>query len=322
MHPSPGPAKRPGKIFRIASRIPVYARDLRANPRWGLMFVFGRFIALRRLVAGSPTPIAPADQSAMSPSIDLASPLSTMTAALREQGLARGLNLHRDVVDAIVRFADAEACYANFDRSKPFLAGNHEPAEQSYGCAIVVGHFLEKILDCSEIHALTGDPVLWSIARSYLGERAKLVATRMWWSFASSRSTAADKSLASQAFHYDLDDWRQLKCFFYLSDVDETRGPHAYIRGSHRNKPFGFQFSPFVGKDEDLLLRNYGEDAICTITGAAGTGFAEDPFGYHIGRPLTGERRLILELSFGTADVLGRRRFGALTDDREPETVG
>jgi hypothetical protein len=244
-----------------------------------------------------------------------------VNAALRDEGLARGLTLNRNVVEAIARFADEETCYANFDRTKPFLARDHQAAEQRYGRAIVVGHFLEKLLDCPEVGTLTGDPVLWTIAHSYLGEHAKLVATRLWWSFPSSRSTAADKSLASQAFHYDLDDWRQLKCFFYLSDVDEARGPHAYIRRSHRHKPFIFQFSPFVGKDEELLLRHYGQDAVCTITGPAGTGFVEDPFGYHVGRPVTGERRLILELSFGTSDVLDRRRFGALADKKEPEAV-
>jgi hypothetical protein len=285
------------------------------------MFIFGRFIALRRLVAGSARPSASFDDVTTSTSIDLELPLGAMNTALREEGLARGIALHRDVVDAIVRFAGEETCYANFDREKAFLAKNHDEAERSNDCAIVVGHFLEKILDCPEIQTLTGDPVLRSIARSYLGERAKLVATRLWWSFPSSRSTAADKSLASQAFHYDLDDWRQLKCFFYLSDVDETRGPHAYIRGSHRKKPFVFQFSPFVGKDEDLLLRNYGRDSVSTITGPAGTGFVEDPFGYHVGRPLMGERRLVLELSFGISDVLNRRRFGALADKREPALV-
>jgi hypothetical protein len=46
------------------------------------------------------------------------------------------------------------------------------------------------------------------------------------------------------------------------------------------------------------------------VTGSAGSGFAEDSFGYHAGTTLHDGRRLVLELSFGISDQLRRRRFG------------
>ncbi len=40
-------------------------------------------------------------------------------------------------------------------------------------------------------------------------------------SFPTKSASDADLSRASFKYHFDLDDWRMLKFFFYLSDVDE-----------------------------------------------------------------------------------------------------
>jgi hypothetical protein len=37
------------------------------------------------------------------------------------------------------------------------------------------------------------------------------------------------------------------------------------------------------------------------IEGPAGTGFVEDPFGFHTGTSVTGAARLILEIEYGVA---------------------
>ena len=123
--------------------------------------------------------------------------------------------------------------------------------------------------------------------------------------------------MASQnGFHFDLEDWRQLKVFFYLTDVGPDNGPHRYVRGSHTKRPLRHQFTLFVGKTEQQINEAYGTEAVTTMLGSAGTGFIEDPFGFHTATPVRAGRRLVLEISFGVSDVLHRRRYGELVPIR------
>jgi hypothetical protein len=127
------------------------------------------------------------------------------------------------------------------------------------------------------------DPLLLDVARHYLGSEAKLITTRTWWSFPAKSASEADLSRASFKFHFDLDDWRMLKFFFYLSDVDADAGPRVYVRGSHNRRRLEHQLTLLVGHPADEVLSFYGEDSAITLTGKAGTGFVEDAFGFHRG---------------------------------------
>lgn len=150
------------------------------------------------------------------------------------------------------------------------------------------------------------------MAEGCLGPAARLIATRLWWSFPSHDASASDLALASLAYHYDLDDWAQLKVFFYLTPVGPSQGPHVYVLGSHRRRTIKEQLRPFVGRSDAALKAQYPPEAFTQLTGEAGEGFIEDPFGYHKGEILREGRRLILELSFGLNDLLAARRYGAV----------
>ncbi len=58
------------------------------------------------------------------------------------------------------------------------------------------------------------------------------------------------------------------------------------------------RFTPAT-RAEPEVAATYGADAILAMTGAAGSGFLEDPFGFHTGTSVRRGRRLMLELSFG-----------------------
>lgn len=105
-------------------------------------------------------------------------------------------------------------------------------------------------MGCEAIGALACDSVLHQIAAGYLGTVSPfLIATRLWRSLSSRNARAIDLHQASQGrFHFDLDDWRQLKFFFYLTDVDLQPDPHVYVQGSHRCHALALLFTLFVGK--------------------------------------------------------------------------
>jgi hypothetical protein len=153
--------------------------------------------------------------------------------ALRSDGLFSGLVLPSDIHEEIADFAGRTPCFGNFDRRLEFMPGEHSEAEKRFGRSLLSGHFFERILDCPAALAIQRDPLLLDVAAHYLGGQAKLITTRVWWSFPTGAASDADKNLASLGkYHFDLDDWRMLKFFFYLKPVDADTGPPSRTRGS------------------------------------------------------------------------------------------
>jgi hypothetical protein len=106
---------------------------------------------------------------------------------------------------------------------------------------------------------------------------------------------------AQNRFHFDIDGWRTLKFFFYLTPTDAGAGPHQFIRGSHRRRKLLHQFTAFTGRPTGQLENFYSPDKFVTITGGAGFGFAEDPFVFHTGTLCRDQPRLMLEIGFGVS---------------------
>lgn len=301
------------KAARLLARLPIYLADARARPGWTVMFVLGRFTLARRvsvaLARRGDRDDATADVAGDDALADAS--VASVVEALRRDGICTGLRLPPATVADIRAFAGTHRCYGGMDRRMSFLPDEHDEAERRYGRKILVGHFLDTVLDCPAVADLVGSRWLRAVAAEYLRAPPKNIATRLWWSFPSSDPSPADLSLASQdGFHFDLDDWRQVKFFFYLTDVDARSGPHVYVRRSHARRPLSHQFTLFVGKPDAAIIAAYGADALERVTGSAGTGFVEDPFGYHTGTTMRRGRRLVLEISYGISDLLRRRRFG------------
>jgi hypothetical protein len=105
---------------------------------------------------------------------------------------------------------------------------------------------------------------------------------------------------AAQVFHYDLDDYRFIKFFFYLTDVDLYSGPHVLIRGSHKNKKLSHQLLGVrcASKPDEDIVGCYGAENLVTICGPAGLGFAEDATCFHKGTLPTQKERLLLQIEF------------------------
>ncbi|CDX18410.1 conserved hypothetical protein [Mesorhizobium sp. ORS 3324] len=207
-----------------------------------------------------------------------------MVEALRSDGLFSGIMLPQDIHEEIAAFAQRTPCFGNFDRRLELMPGEYDEAEKRFGRSLLSGHYFERILDCEAALAIQKDPLLLDVARHCLGGQAKLITTRVWWSFPTGKASDADKNLASLGkYHFDLDDWRMLKFFCYLTPVDTGTGPHVYVRGSHKHRALEHQLTFLVGHPAEQVQKVYAEDSPVTLTGEAGLGFVEDPFGFHMG---------------------------------------
>jgi hypothetical protein len=299
---------RSGSLLRrIAVRIPTYLTDLRENPAWLPMFVLARTMAGRRLHWLGAKRARRAD--AASDTMFAGVGCEAVVDALRTDGLFSGLVLPQAIHEEIADFAGRTACFGNFDRRLEFMPGDHAEAENRFGRSLLSGHYFERVLDCPAALAIQRDPLLLDVAAHYLGSQARLITTRVWWSFPTGEASDADKNLASLGkYHFDLDDWRMLKFFFYLKPVDAETGPHVYVRGSHRRRALRHQLTLLVGHPAEDVLDVYGEQSPVTLTGEAGLGFVEDPFGFHMGTVPARTPRLMMEVGFGVS-APSRRRF-------------
>lgn len=189
-------------------------------------------------------------------------------------------------------------------------------AESKLGKPILLAQYFNTTTECSTINKLACDPVLWLIASTYLGSCPTFVGANLWWNFPV-EALAEDRDKHAHVFHRDVDDFKFFKFFFYLTDVAEGDGAHVCVRGSHRQPPqirLGDRWNLRRYSDEEVR-QTYIANDILTISGLAGTGFAENTLCIHKASTPTHRPRLLLQLQFALFD------YGAMHDRRAPSTL-
>jgi hypothetical protein len=170
----------------------------------------------------------------------------------------------------------------------PFTIGQQPPVVRmaEYGLA--------DILSCPHLLELANHPGLLRLAADYIGCKPTISAIGLRWSF-------PDTGVATglQAFHRDADDWRFIKVFMYLTDVDEGSGPHVYVRGTHL-EPCGLRLKDYA--DEEIL-QAYGSERLISVTGPAGTAFTVNTHGIHKGTLPSERPRLLLQIQYSLLPV-------------------
>jgi hypothetical protein len=160
-----------------------------------------------------------------------------------------------------------------------------------------VAHLDEAALVRSEaVMRLANHPDVLSVVEAWLGARPTALFTA-WWSFANGAPAEH-----AQLFHRDKDDWRFVKLFVYLTDVDEDSGPHAFVPGSHR--PRRGEFNTQRRYQDEEVERVFGANATRYFTGKRGTAFLENTFGLHKGLPPLRGERLIFQVTYSLFPLL------------------
>jgi len=96
--------------------------------------------------------------------------------------------------------------------------------------------------------------------------------------------------------HRDIDSYRFVKMFVYLTDCPLNRGHHEVFLQSHRYTPFAL--GPIARYTKTEVERAIPEARYHTVEGRAGYAFVENTYAFHRGtKPLTGDR-LILNLMY------------------------
>ncbi len=101
--------------------------------------------------------------------------------------------------------------------------------------------------------------------------------------------------------HCDINGFKTLKFFFYLTDVDADAGPHEYIKKDLRGRTLRHQLlgQRVASLHEKALVLTYGEGSVVQVCGPAGLGFVSDPYYYHRGQIPTRTSRLLFQIELG-----------------------
>lgn len=293
------------KVLRFRGRL---ERLSTKNPKWLLMFVLSRFEIVRAAVTRLRRSASLAELP-QGPSLFEDLDVEAAVERLKQDGYVPGVVLPPETARDILQFARTAQARGNGNAALKLRVPEASEWEADHATKLVKADFQDAAERSAAVAMVTRDPKLWEIAARYLDVEPRAARAGLWWSFAG-ESTLEERLAAAPAqelFHYDAIDYRALFFFFYLTDVDSTTGPHMVARGSHRRKKLGHRLSLFVGRSDAEMIKYYGDDNLVTVTGPAGTGFAEDPFCFHRGTPPMSGDRLMMRVEFGISDYGGAK---------------
>jgi hypothetical protein len=162
----------------------------------------------------------------------------------------------------------------------------------------------EQSLRCRALQEVIADPSLLTLVQDALGCAPVLARVGLRWSLPSLNPPSID---IAQYYHYDMDYFRFIKIFIYITDVSATDGPHCYVAGSHLagTKPMDLLSRGYVRIPDDDIARFYPATAIRQVTGPAGTILVGNTRCWHKGAKPTGRPRLMVTLVFGDTFACG-----------------
>ncbi len=143
------------------------------------------------------------------------------------------------------------------------------------------------------------------VVSAYLGMCPRLKYMDLWYNLPVDPSAP---EISSQRWHRDYDDYRMVKLFLYLEDVDAQTGPFMYIPETQAGARYGHVYpsKPPSGSypPGGAIERVLGASRAVVCTGRAGTLVLADTAGFHKGgRAIAGARLLFTATYASDASV-------------------
>lgn len=150
----------------------------------------------------------------------------------------------------------------------------------------IAHHLARDVVLAPGLLELANKPEILQIVERFLGCKPTLSYLATWWSYPTDIGAQQ-----AEHFHRDVDDWRFVKLFVYLTDVGQDNGPHMYVTRSSAS-PSLAEIRRFTNEE---VLNAFGAENILELTGQPGQAFLEDTFGIHKGQPVKAGHRLIFQ---------------------------
>jgi len=232
---------------------------------------------------------------------------------LRQKGLAKLPSLL-----SLEQIADIRAYFdANPVHKGPHVYsfdGQPKRADLARRDFSMAGYRFDQVVRAPHLVDTFNDPKLIDLIEDYLGCVPTLYSLNAWWSFPSNQP----ELIHSQHFHRDIDDWRFVTLFLYLTDVDAVGGPHQVIEGSQTlegmerlvavARTMGRNIDKFdpaksfvntAGKEFSQDCERLFNESIFNATGPAGTMWLVNTKALHRGLVPRASPRLVVWARYG-----------------------
>lgn len=194
------------------------------------------------------------------------------------------------VVSKIMAQLEGKKVYDRYDKKKTLF----DPASPLENAR--TGAFLEKdIVNIEEIINIANNKKILRLVSEYLGCKPTLSNITMWYSYPNKEGGAIN----SENYHRDVDDFKFIKFFIYLTDVTHNDGPHVFVDGSHK----GNEFSEIRRFTDEEIEAYYKKDRIRYVTGKKGDAFVECTYGIHKGLVPKNAGRLVLQFEYSMLSI-------------------
>jgi hypothetical protein len=224
--------------------------------------------------------------------------LHTVVSEIERRGYYKHTGLlSSDICDDLEKFA----------RSVPVVGDGSDLGQGMYSASYPAQMPNSQIYSVSEevlfnneiIQDLCADTALLSIAQGYFDRPPVLTYLSMWWS-TSYKEDGKSNTQSAQNWHFDMENPKFLKVFFFLTDVSERNGAHKYIVASHRSWELPTQIleQGYRRLSQDLIDDALNGAEVVSIEGPRGSILIEDTVGIHKGGVVTSGDRLVLQLHY------------------------
>lgn len=215
---------------------------------------------------------------------------------LENFGIFKGFSLKKNITEDVVKSLENQKFFVNREKSKTILLKEKKKNDGIYIC-----RYLNPHKDIKLVRDIAHNKNIFNIARNYFKTEPIVQSTQIWWTFSNIDNDGKYINPPGNEFgyHYDVDDFKFLKLFIYLSDVNEKSGPHYFIRKKGKKK-----ISEYIKRriSDDDALQKYN-DRILLLKGDKGTSFIEDTSNYHKGsNPEINNSRGILQVIYGISE--------------------
>ena len=207
---------------------------------------------------------------------------------LNDEGIFKDIQLPYEYIEKILSYCEKKQF--NFNRNQNHKIHFNERMNQKN---LYIMNLMNPHLECEIIDKIFRDEKIISIVKRYLGVTPKINSTQIFWSIPcfDENGKPVDTPNKEFGYHYDVDGFKFLKLFFYLTDVnDKYSGSHVFIKKNKKDKLFKERIFRRIS---DERAEKYYKNRIHNVTGKKGTGFMEDTSFYHKGNFPFKERGII-----------------------------
>lgn len=158
----------------------------------------------------------------------------------------------------------------------------------------VANHAITDVLAAPHLLLLANRLDVLALVEEHLGCKPTITSLSAWWSYPTPTGPQH-----AELFHRDIDDWRFVKLFVYLTDVNEDQGPHVYVRNSAHSASL---WRAERYSDEEVHAE-FGADNRLDLVAPAGSAFLENTTGLHKGTPVRAGTRLLFQAVYGLSPL-------------------